>query len=428
VSALNPRIHVLRVIYDGPDREAVAAQVGLSVSALIDAHQEPTYRALQLGFLPGFAYLGPVPARLHVPRLAQPRPRVAAHSVGLAAGFTGVYPLASPGGWNLLGRMIGPPLFDPRTVPPTRLRVGDAVRFEAVGDAEDRASEVPIVAGLAGGAAIAEGLVVSKMMGLATVQDGLRRGFLGDGVPEGGPLDREALVAANLAVGNVAEAAAIEVARGTLVLEALGRPLDVSVNGAMPIRLGIGESLVVAAPDSPRIVAIAGGLSVEALLGSRSTCLPGAFGGLEGRPLRRGDRLALEPGERTSAGQGSTVQEVKTLDQVVIPVEPSPMDDDGEAFAALLKGSFRLGAQSNRVGQRLEGPPLPRRLGHELAPRPMVRGAIQVTHDGTPVVLGPDHPTTGGDPVVGQLDDRAMTTLGRLRVGGGVRFVKRKDT
>ncbi|MFO0628548.1 MAG: carboxyltransferase domain-containing protein [Polyangiales bacterium] len=83
---------------------------------------------LRMGFLPGFAYLGPLPASLTVPRRSTPRAKVPAGSVALAGSRTGVYPFASPGGWNLLGRTLDLPLFDPAHGP--RWRVGDRVRFE----------------------------------------------------------------------------------------------------------------------------------------------------------------------------------------------------------------------------------------------------------------------------------------------------------
>lgn len=423
-AASAPRRHLLPVVYDGPDLEPLAERLGLSVEALVEVHQAGQYRALQLGFLPGFAYLGPVPERLHVPRLPAPRPRVPARSVGLAAGFTGVYPLASPGGWHLLGRMVGPPLFDPHAAHPSLLHVGDEVRFEAVSEAEAHVGPPGAPQTCDAEGIVGAGVIVVQVVGLVTVQDGVRRAFASDGVPEGGPFDHDALRAANVAVGNPPDTAALEIARGRLTIEAFGRPMGVSVNGGSAVRMGIGERRTIDAREAPRVVAIEGGVDVPLLLGSRGTCLPGAFGGHQGRALRGGDRLAI--GEAWGEESPRAWQEVKMLDQVALPIAPAPMDDEGEALRVLLASSYRLAAQSNRVGQRLSGPPLPRRLGGELAPRPMVRGAIQVTHDGTPVVLGPDHPTTGGYPVVGHLDETAVAALGRLRVGGGIRFVKRK--
>jgi len=112
----------------GPDFDDLCARTGLSAEALIEAHASPVYRVLMIGFAPGFAYLGPLDPRLRAPRLETPRPRVAAGSVGVAGDRTGVYPLASPGGWRIIGRTPAR-LFDPASPVPFSLEPGDAVRF-----------------------------------------------------------------------------------------------------------------------------------------------------------------------------------------------------------------------------------------------------------------------------------------------------------
>ena len=119
----------LRVAYDGDDLAAVAGALGRAVDEVVRAHTAEAWEVLRMGFLPGFAYLGPLPPSLAVPRRATPRTRVPAGSVALAGARTGVYPFASPGGWNLLGRCLDLPLFDPVDGP--RWRVGDRVRFVA---------------------------------------------------------------------------------------------------------------------------------------------------------------------------------------------------------------------------------------------------------------------------------------------------------
>ena len=124
-------LHELPVRYggdDGPDLAAVAAEVGLTADGVIELHAATTYEVLFLGFAPGFAYLGELAPPLVVPRLATPRPRVAAGSVAIAGPMTAVYPHASPGGWRLIGRTDAR-LFAPAATPPARLRAGDRVRF-----------------------------------------------------------------------------------------------------------------------------------------------------------------------------------------------------------------------------------------------------------------------------------------------------------
>jgi UPF0271 protein len=120
----------LRVRYDGPDLEAVATRVGMTPDAVAKLHTAREYTVRCVGFLPGFAYLGEVDARIAVPRLATPRTRVPALAVGIAGGRTGVYPFASPGGWNLIGTALDFTAFTPDQG--SLLRLGDRVRFERV--------------------------------------------------------------------------------------------------------------------------------------------------------------------------------------------------------------------------------------------------------------------------------------------------------
>jgi KipI family sensor histidine kinase inhibitor len=113
---------------DGPDLDEVAAAHGLRPADVIELHAATSFRLLFLGFAPGFAYLSGLPPALATPRRATPRERVPAGSVAIAGEHSAVYPLAMPGGWNLIGR-TEIALFDPRADPPTPLRPGRTVRF-----------------------------------------------------------------------------------------------------------------------------------------------------------------------------------------------------------------------------------------------------------------------------------------------------------
>lgn len=123
------RVHVIAVRYDGPDLDDVASRAGLTVDDVVARHTGAEYTVLAVGFLPGFAYLGPLDPSLVLPRRDSPRPRVPAGSVGVAGARTGVYPFASPGGWHLLGRALDHTPFDVEHG--ARWQVGDRVRFEA---------------------------------------------------------------------------------------------------------------------------------------------------------------------------------------------------------------------------------------------------------------------------------------------------------
>lgn len=116
---------------DGPDLQALADAHAIRATDVIELHSAARYRVLAVGFLPGFAYLGGLPEALHTPRRPTPRPRVPAGTVGIGASYTGVYPVPSPGGWNLIGR-TNIRLFDAHAHPPARLVVGRSVRFVPV--------------------------------------------------------------------------------------------------------------------------------------------------------------------------------------------------------------------------------------------------------------------------------------------------------
>jgi KipI family sensor histidine kinase inhibitor len=125
------RSHLIPVRYDGMDLEAVAAATGLAAAEVIARHSGRAYTVDLLGFVPGWAYLSELDPALQLPRRSEPRPRVMAGSVAIAAAQTGVYPLDTPGGWHIIGH-TETVMFDPTRQPPALLRAGDTVRFERV--------------------------------------------------------------------------------------------------------------------------------------------------------------------------------------------------------------------------------------------------------------------------------------------------------
>ena len=125
-----PERHLIEipVDYDGADLAEVAERLGLPIDEVIRRHARATYRVAFCGFAPGFAYLEGLPGELHLPRRQTPRTRVPAGAVAIAAGFSAVYPTASPGGWHLLGS-TDIALFDVHADPPALLTPGSTVRF-----------------------------------------------------------------------------------------------------------------------------------------------------------------------------------------------------------------------------------------------------------------------------------------------------------
>lgn len=117
----------------GPDLAQVAAYHHLTPEEVIALHTQAVYTVYMIGFAPGFPYLGGLPEQIATPRRETPRSRVPAGSVGIAGAQTGIYPSVTPGGWQLIGRTYLP-LFDPDREPPSRLQVGDRVRFVAISE------------------------------------------------------------------------------------------------------------------------------------------------------------------------------------------------------------------------------------------------------------------------------------------------------
>lgn len=121
----------IEVVYDGPDIAELAHAAQVSIDDVVRLHASGSYDVAFCGFSPGFGYLRGVDRRLHVPRRATPRTSVPAGSVGVAAGYTCVYPSPSPGGWYLIGRTTAP-VWDAERDPPALLRPGQSVRFKRV--------------------------------------------------------------------------------------------------------------------------------------------------------------------------------------------------------------------------------------------------------------------------------------------------------
>jgi inhibitor of KinA len=119
----------------GPDLETVANEKNLTVSSVIDIHASRKYTVYMIGFLPGFPYLAETDPRIHIPRKQTPRTVVENGSVGLAGKQTGIYPMKSPGGWQIIGR-TPVKLFDQREDPPVKFQIGDTISFFSIDESQ----------------------------------------------------------------------------------------------------------------------------------------------------------------------------------------------------------------------------------------------------------------------------------------------------
>ena len=273
---------------------------------------------------------------------------------------------------------------------------------------------------------------------LTTVQDAGRVGWAHLGVPRAGALDGPAADHANRLVGNDVAAAVLETtlggvtltAEGTLTVAVTGAPCPVSVGGravsfAEPFVVREGQRLTVgpAARGVRSYVAVAGGVAVEPVLGSRSTDTL-AFVGPP--PLRAGDVLPV--GTAAALPRGTDVGHVRGLPRpALLRVYDGPRLDwfDADVLGTLTSAPYTVTGESNRVGLRLEGGRLRRVRQGELPSEGLVLGAVQVPPSGQPLVFLADHPTTGGYPVVGLVDPADLWQCAQLRPGEQVRFTRR---
>jgi biotin-dependent carboxylase-like uncharacterized protein len=266
---------------------------------------------------------------------------------------------------------------------------------------------------------------------LTTVQDAGRPGQAALGIGRSGACDRAAYRLANRLLGNDAEAAVLEVTFGGLVLRAedevtvvtTGARCDGDTPHNAPVPVPRGAVLRLGAPRAGlrTYVAVRGGLTVDPVLGSRSTDV---MAGLGPPVVAAGDVLPV--GESSSPMPGVDVAAVRDPagGEVTVRVTPGPRRDwfTDDAWATLTGAAYQASSDCNRVGVRLEGEPLERARSGELPSEGMVRGALQVPPSGTPVLFLADHPVTGGYPVVGYVVDDDVDLCAQLRPGQTVRF------
>ena len=282
---------------------------------------------------------------------------------------------------------------------------------------------------------------------LTSVQDGGRHGHAAIGVGAGGAMDSVALRLANILVGNVGNAAALEVTlrgprlrfRSDSLIAIAGADIDahcdaVPVPAWRPVRIRAGAELVFGnvRRGVRSYVAVAGGIGTPLVLGSRSVDVNS---GLGGRPLATGDILPTAA-TAFSGPAGSACSAAKWS------LDPSPWFDhdfaqpiavtagshfpdlDDASRAALLGTAFRISADSNRVGYRLEGASLRLREPLELVSAGIVPGTIQLPHNGAPIVLMAEAPTTGGYPRIAHVIATDLPRLAQRKPGDLLRFTQ----
>jgi antagonist of KipI len=286
---------------------------------------------------------------------------------------------------------------------------------------------------------------------LMTVQDLGRHGHQHVGLCPGGAMDPMSLKLANALVKNDVGAAALELTvlgpdlefeRDTLIaLVGAEFETDFPINRPVLIQKGSHISISRAARGARGYLAVAGGIAVEPVLGSRSTYLPGGFGGVEGRVLKRGDAIPLvenseqlsqERFEALKHKRGNSVRwHVPTItvpDREPIVLHALEGEHFGDFDANMQRAFFdtirRVTPDSNRMGYRLAGPVLARSKKDEILSAPTCLGTVQVPANGVPIALMADHQTTGGYPRIAEIASADVPRLAQIAPGGTLHFAR----
>ncbi|MFT3792770.1 MAG: 5-oxoprolinase subunit PxpB [Rudaea sp.] len=450
----------------GPDLADVARHARLDETEVIARHARGDYRVAMLGFAPGFPYLLGLDRALHAPRRARPRTRVPAGSVAIGGAQTGIYPRELPGGWQIIGR-TPLTLFDAARDPPALLAPGTRVRFRSISSTSafvpDRKDQKAAILGRTLQQEPSRITVLAPGL-LTTVQDAGRRGFGAIGVGSAGAMDAVSLRLANLLVGNAQDAAALEI---TLHGPRLRFDSDalIALTGAeiearcasedvprwRPVLLRAGSELHLGGMrrGARAYLAVAGGIDLPRVLGSRATDLNAGLGPLA-RALAAGDSLPTAPSSRDrqsreamlaafrredDSGNRGIVATRWSLDaapwfdadaaRTIRAIAGSHFDRlDADSQRALFGAEFRVGVDSNRVGFRLEGAALNLAMPLELVSAGAAPGTVQLPPGGAPIALAAEAPTTGGYPRIAHIIAVDQPRFAQRRPGDRLRFAQ----
>ena len=449
--ALGPSLEI-PVCYEGEDLPEVAALLGMTPQEVVRLHTGHDYLVAFTGFAPGFAYLTQGDERLSVPRRQSPRTLVPAGSVGLAGAFSGVYPKASPGGWQLIGRT---PLdmFDIAREPVSLLQPGQRVRFcdmatDHAYTIQTRSSGPSFATRPATVPTDGQTAIEIVSVGLPVLfQDLGRSGLVHQGIGRSGAADRKSFAAANRLVGNPDNTVALEIPLGGLSFRMHGQGVMAMTGAQARVSVATAEGAAIEAPhhcafaveDGDLVtlgiatsgmrsyLAIRGGFYVDPVLKSCATDMLAQIGP---EPLRVGEFISISNVQAGSHSAVALLQEPEFAmpragETVRLDVVLGPRTDwfTPDAIESFLAQDWTVSLQSSRVGMRLEGDALERSIVKELPSEATIRGAIQVPASGQPVLFLVDHPLTGGYPVIANIAGHHLDLAGQIPVGTRIRFV-----
>lgn len=459
------RIISIPVCYEdqefAPDLEKVCAHAKMTKEEVIRLHSASEYLIYMMGFLPGFPYLGGMDESLNTPRLESPRTKIPAGSLAIGGAQTGLYPVESPGGWNIIGR-TPLKLFDLSRNPQFLYRAGDKIRFMPVSRHEfDHFDEDRWMKEEFGALATATaastapckketfacggGIKILAAGLLTTVQDSGTRGYQKYGISQSGAMDQISFRLANMLCENDENAACLEttlsgpdisfvnecdfVLTGAVFEAATLDGQNIEMNKKYHAAAGSKLSCGIASKGLRSYIAFSGGILVPELFGSRSTNLKSKSGGYYGRKLESGDQLALGY-KKEGRAPGQNAVEPGEAEVTVFPGEiltlkcqKSSQTDffDEECLKRFTSLVYTIAPQSDRMGIRFTGESL--NCGKtDIISDAIPLGAVQITSAGLPVVMASDRQTTGGYAKIACVKKESMCCLAQAIPGTKVRF------
>ncbi|MCQ2575466.1 MAG: 5-oxoprolinase subunit PxpB [Treponema sp.] len=449
-----------------PDLQNVCTNTGFNREEVINLHSSKDYLIYMLGFLPGFPYLGGMDERLETPRLENPRTRIPAGSVAIGGKQTGLYPVESPGGWQIIGRT---PLkvFDLKRNPAFLYKAGDRIRFVPVSrqefDSFDEKKWLETKVTDSSDSKVTEenspaqdvsrrrlpkyvctsGVKILDAGLCTTIQDEGIIGYQKFGIGQSGAMDIESFHFANRLCGNDENSACLETTlKGTDLCFTL--PCDFAITGAefknafldgkpVPMNTCIHAeknsvlSCGFASKGLRSYIAFAGGILVPEIFGSRSTNLKSRMGGFWGRKLQKGDELAVGWKKQTAEYEPALkiMNSFFTQNNEILTIQclkSSQFDFFSKESVEVFEDSvYTVNAQSDRMGIRFEGRSL--NCGKtDIISDAIPFGAVQITSAGLPVVMAADRQTTGGYAKIACVTKDGMCRLAQAVPGTKVKF------
>ncbi len=453
---LDKEVVEIPVLYgneNGTDLGAVAKHNNLSIEDVISLHSEPEYLIYMLGFTPGFPYLGGMNKKLATPRLETPRLKIEAGSVGIAGEQTGIYPISSPGGWQLIGQ-TPLELFNINRKDPILLKAGQYIKFKAINQEEFDKIKAQNTVNNSPNSNInnynyrsKKGFMVRNQGFLTTIQDKGRYQYQAFGVPVSGAMDTYSLSLANILVDNDVDEAVLEatILGPTIeftednIIAITGADLMPNVNGievmmnsAFLCHKGDVLSFKGVKTGSRAYIAFAGGLAVPKVMASKSTYIKAGIGGYKGRKLEKNDEIGFENPKLSLTNLSSRRLFINELDNqtskkvLKLRVIMGPQEDrfTEKGINTFLNSVYTVSNEFDRMGCRLEGEKIQHIADGNIISDGISFGAIQVPSHGTPIIMLADRQTIGGYTKIANVISIDLPKIAQAKAGDKIIFEK----